>query len=200
MVGFVMDTALPSDEQLVARVMEGELSAFDDLVNRYKERLYGVLYNMTSNHEDTNDLLMEVFDKAYRSIPSFKGQSSFYTWIYRIALNLSIAESKSARARSQFVQVDDPVVARGPQFWVEESNPYAEEVVLKDKMGRLLVQMPEKHRTAVVLFYLKSMSYIEISEIMDVPVGTVKSYLFRGKAWLRERLLGNTGDEIELAE
>ena len=188
------------DEILLERIKLNDPKAFEDLVDQYKGLVLNLVSRMSGRVENAEDLAQEVFVRVWKGLPRFRGECRLSTWIYRIALNLSIAESKSARARSQFVQVDDPVVARGPQFWVEESNPYAEEVVLKDKMGRLLVQMPEKHRTAVVLFYLKSMSYIEISEIMDVPVGTVKSYLFRGKAWLRERLLGNTGDEIELAE
>jgi RNA polymerase sigma-70 factor, ECF subfamily len=189
-----------ADEVLLERIKHNDPKAFEDLVEQYKGLVLNLVSRMSGRIENAEDLAQEVFIRVWKGLPRFRGECRLSTWIYRIALNLSIAESKSARARSQFVQVDDPTVARGPQFWVEESNPYAEEVVLKDRMGRLLVQMPEKHRTAVVLFYLKSMSYIEISEIMEVPVGTVKSYLFRGKAWLRERLLGNTGEEIELEE
>src|SRR4051812_46983711 len=78
------------DGDLVDQVLAGKVSAFDVLVLRYKERLYGVIYHMTSNHEDTNDLLMEVFDKAYRSLGTYKKDASFYSWIYRIAINRSI--------------------------------------------------------------------------------------------------------------
>jgi RNA polymerase sigma-70 factor (ECF subfamily) len=189
-----------ADEVLLERIKHNDPKAFEDLVEQYKGLVLNLVSRMSGRVENAEDLAQEVFIRVWKGLPRFRGECRLSTWIYRIALNLSIAESKSARARSQFVQVDDPVVARGPQFWVDESNPYAEEVVLKDRMGRLLVHMPEKHRTAIVLFYLKSMSYIEISEIMEVPVGTVKSYLFRGKAWLRERLLGNSGEEIELEE
>ena len=79
----------PTDEELVASTVQGDLGAYDELIRRFQGRLYGVIYHLTSNHEDTNDLLMEVFDKAYRSLPTFRGQSSFYTWIYRIAINRS---------------------------------------------------------------------------------------------------------------
>ena len=77
----------PTDEELVAETVKGNLASYDELIRRFQSRLYGVIYHLTSNHEDTNDMLMEVFDKAYRSLPTFRGQSSFYTWIYRIAIN-----------------------------------------------------------------------------------------------------------------
>jgi RNA polymerase sigma-70 factor (ECF subfamily) len=181
-----------SDAILLERIKSNDPKAFEELVDQYKGLVLNLVSRMSGRIDNAEDLAQEVFVRVWKGLPKFRGECQLSTWIYRIALNLSIAESKSARARSLFLQVDDPAVARGPQFWVEQSNPYAEEVVLKERMGRLLVHMPEKHRTAVTLFYLKSLSYIEISEIMDVPVGTVKSYLFRGKAWLRERLLGGT--------
>ncbi|NBR97170.1 MAG: RNA polymerase subunit sigma-24, partial [Verrucomicrobia bacterium] len=77
----------PTDEELVTETVKGNLASYDELIRRFQSRLYGVIYHLTSNHEDTNDMLMEVFDKAYRSLPTFRGQSSFYTWIYRIAIN-----------------------------------------------------------------------------------------------------------------
>lgn len=189
-----------ADAVLLERIKNNDPSAFEDLVDQYKGLVLNLVSRMSGRIESAEDLAQEVFVRVWKGLPKFRGECQLSTWIYRIALNLSIAESKSARARSIFLQVDDPAVARGPQFWVESSNPYAEEVVLKERMGRLLIQMPEKHRTAIALFYLKSLSYKEISEIMDVPVGTVKSYLFRGKAWLRERLLGGTDklkDELQ---
>lgn len=187
---------LQSDAILLERIRNNEPHSFEDLVDKYKGLVLNLVSRMSGRIENAEDLAQEVFVRVWKGLPKFRGECQLSTWIYRIALNLSIAESKSARSRSVFLPVDDPAVARGPQFWVESSNPYSEEVVLKERMGRLLIQMPEKHRTAVTLFYLKSLSYKEISDIMDVPVGTVKSYLFRGKAWLRERLLGGT-EEIQ---
>ena len=88
--GETSEKDLISDENLVVQVLAGDIYAFDQLIIRYQERLYSVIYNMTSNHEDTNDLLMETFDKAFRSIPSYKRDASFYTWIYRIAVNKTL--------------------------------------------------------------------------------------------------------------
>ncbi|MBK8129982.1 MAG: sigma-70 family RNA polymerase sigma factor [bacterium] len=152
---------------------------------------------MSGKVENPEDLAQEVFIRVWKGLGNFRGDCKLSTWIYRIALNLAIAEGKTARSRSQFLDIDDPLVERGPQFVEDHDNPYADEVRLKEQMLRLLPGMPEKHRTAVVLFYLREFSYNEISEIMDVPVGTVKSYLFRGKAWLREQLFGDSPEEFE---
>jgi len=85
-----METLDPTDDQLVDRTKAGDARAFDELVVRFSPRLYGLIYNMTSSHEDTNDLLQEVFAKAYRSIRGFQGKSSFYTWMHTISVNMTI--------------------------------------------------------------------------------------------------------------
>ncbi len=85
------------DQELVKRTQAGEASAFDDLVVKYTPRLYGLVYNMTSNHEDTNDLLQDIFAKAYKAIRGFRGKSSFYTWIHSIAVNMTLNFLKETR-------------------------------------------------------------------------------------------------------
>src|ERR1700712_436897 len=94
------------DQKLVARTQEGDVAAFDQLVVKYTPRLYGLVYNMTSNHEDTNDLLQDVFSKAYRSIKGFRMQSSFYTWLHSIAVNMTINFLKK-RGRRHSMSLDD---------------------------------------------------------------------------------------------
>src|SRR5579859_2034072 len=94
-------TARAEDEALVRRTLEGDLSAFDDLVRRYQERIYATIYHMTSNHEDANDLAQETFIKAYQALKSFKGGSSFYTWVYRIGVNKTINFLKQRKNRVQ---------------------------------------------------------------------------------------------------
>ncbi len=94
------------DQQLVARTQEGDVAAFDELVVKYTPRLYGLVYNMTSNHEDTNDLLQDVFSKAYKSIRGFRGKSSFYTWIHSIAVNMTLNFLKK-RGRRFNLSLDD---------------------------------------------------------------------------------------------
>src|SRR3712207_9063927 len=95
-----MEQAKPDeDQQLVARTQDGDVAAFDQLVVKYSPRLYGLIYNMTSNHEDTNDLLQDVFSKAYKSIRGFRGKSSFYTWIHSIAVNMTLNFLRSEERR-----------------------------------------------------------------------------------------------------
>lgn len=185
------------DLLLVERIRAGDQQAFAELIDLYKGMVLNLVARMSGKVENAEDLAQEVFVRVWRGLHNFRGDCKLSTWIYRIALNLAIAESKTARSRSQFLDINDPVNERGPQFVDTDDNPYAEEVRLKEAMIRLLPNMPEKHQTAVVLFYLKQLSYNEISDIMDVPVGTVKSYLFRGKAWLREQLFGDSQEEFE---
>src|SRR5436190_1335770 len=94
------------DQQLVARTQSGDASAFDQLVVKYTPRLYGLVYNMTSNHEDTNDLLQDIFSKAYKAIRGFRGKSSFYTWIHSIAVNMTLNFLKKRGRRIQ-LSLDD---------------------------------------------------------------------------------------------
>ncbi|MCL4306030.1 sigma-70 family RNA polymerase sigma factor [bacterium] len=193
-----------SDDQdlaLIERIRSGDQRAFGELVDQYKGLVLNLVARMSGKVENAEDLAQEVFIRVWKGLHNFRGDCKLSTWIYRIALNLAIAESKTSRSKSQFYDINDPAVERGPQFVSEdEENPYAEEILLKEQMLRLLPKMPEKHRTAVVLFYLKQYSYSEISEIMEVPVGTVKSYLFRGKAWLREQMFGDSLEGQEWTE
>ena len=102
----VIDLSQADDETLVARVQNGDVAAYDHLVQRYKERVYATVYHMTGNHEDTNDLVQEAFIKAYKSIGGFKRESSFYTWIYRIAVNRTLNHLKRGKNRFHF-SLDD---------------------------------------------------------------------------------------------
>jgi RNA polymerase sigma-70 factor, ECF subfamily len=179
-----------SDEaELLQRLRSGSDQAFVELVNQYKGLVLNLAARMTGRADSADDLAQEVFLRVWKGLASFRGECKLSTWIYRITLNLCIAESKSARSRSQFVQVDDPA-QEASLMTPTGDNPFADEVILKERLGPLIARMPDQYRTAISLYYLKEFSYLEIAEVMDVPIGTVKSYLFRGKAWLRERLLG----------
>jgi RNA polymerase sigma-70 factor (ECF subfamily) len=103
------DAPEPPDQDLVTRTKEGDISAFDQLVVRYSPRLYGLIYNMTSNHEDTNDLLQDVFSKAFRSIQGFRQQSAFYTWIHSIAMNMTINFLKKRNRRTSLRSPPAPI-------------------------------------------------------------------------------------------
>jgi RNA polymerase sigma-70 factor (ECF subfamily) len=188
----------PDEAQLLWRLWRGEAKAFEELVNLYKDMVLNLAARMTGRADGAEDIAQEVFLRVWKALPKFRGECKLSTWIYRITINLCIAEGKSAQGRSEFMPLDEPAVMALPQLRVESANEYAEEVVLKERLGPLMARMPQHYRTAISLYYLKDLSYQEISEIMGVPMGTVKSYLFRGKAWLRDRLLGREPAQEEM--
>jgi len=184
----------PSDEELVDMVLAGQITAFDQLVLRYQQKLYSVLYNMTSNHDDTNDLLMETFDKAYRNLASFKKQSSFYTWIYTIAVHKAINHSKRKSKTANNFSLNDLDPESGMEFQIPDASSAADperQAHLKDLQIRLnesLQKLSEEHRAVVVLFDVEGMSHAEITKILGCTEGTVRSRLHYAHKQLKRYL------------
>jgi RNA polymerase sigma-70 factor, ECF subfamily len=189
----------PDEAQLLWRLWRGDEIAFAELVQQYKGMVLNLAVRMTGQQETAEDVAQEVFLRVWKGLPKFRGECKLSTWIYRITINLCVAEQKTARGRSEFIHIDDPGMIGQPQLRTDDANEYSEEVVLKERVNQLLIQMPVHYRTAISLYYLKDMSYQDIADIMSVPMGTVKSYLFRGKAWLRDRLLGREPREEGIA-
>jgi RNA polymerase sigma-70 factor, ECF subfamily len=189
---------LPTDDALLlTRLRQGDQVAFAELVQIYKGMVLNLAVRMLGDADTAEDLSQEVFVRVWKAIPKFRGECKLSTWIYRITINLCIAEGKTARGRSEFLPIDDPALLAQPQLRADPPSEYSEEVILKERLNILVTQMPAHYRAAISLFYLKNMTYQEISDIMGVPMGTAKSYLFRGKAWLRDHLLGrNPAGEV----
>jgi RNA polymerase sigma-70 factor, ECF subfamily len=182
-----------SDEELVEAVARGDVSAFDTLVTRYQGRLYSVIYNMTSNHEDTNDLLMETFDKAYRSLGQYKKNASFYTWIYRIALNRSINHlnrNKKHRYNFSLNDLDDDghLEKELQDSGLTGGDKQTELTELQKKLNESLQKLSEEHRAVVVLYDIDGMSHADISKIMNCSEGTVRSRLHYAHKILQKML------------
>jgi RNA polymerase sigma-70 factor (ECF subfamily) len=188
----------PEEAQLLWRLWRGDEQAFAEVVDRYKGMVINLAARMSGRPNAAEDMAQEVFLRVWKALPQFRGECKLSTWIYRITVNLCIAEGKTARGRSEFVPIDDPGVMAQPQLRAEADSPYAQEVTLKERLGPLIARMPEHYRTALSLYYLKDMSYQEICEVMGAPMGTVKSYLYRGKAWLRDRMLGKESEREEM--
>jgi len=182
-----------NDEDLVARTQNGDPRAFDQLVRKYSSRLYGLVYNMTSNHEDTNDLLQDIFSKAYRSIKGFRGKSSFYTWLHTIATNMTINFLKK-RSRNYQMSLDDidNGVQHDPEFIELTSSPDAtREVNLKELQQRLneaMMKLSNEHRAVVTMFDIQGMPHAEIGKILGISEGTVRSRLFYAHRQLQNYL------------
>jgi len=175
---------------LVNRARTGDLNAYDELVRRYQERIYATIYHMTANHEDANDLAQEAFIKAFQALKSFKGGSSFYTWLYRIAVNKTINFLKQRKNKYHFSLNDiDFNAENDPDLvaLVSDKTPFRNVGLteLQKKLNESLLRLSEPHRMVVVLHDVQGMSHDEIADIMDCNVGTVRSRLFYARQQLQ---------------
>ena len=185
------------DESLVRRTQHGDASAFDMLVERYKERLYATVYHMTANHEDANDLVQEAFIKAFKSLRSFRGQSSFYTWVYRIAVNRTINFIKRRKNRNQYslddvdssIQSDPDLVEMMSHVTPRREAGLAE---LHAKLNEALQELSEPHRAVVTMHDVQGMTHADIARVMRCSEGTVRSRLF----YARQQLQGLLSDYL----
>lgn len=186
-----------TDWRVVQRVQSGELAAFDQLILKYRERVYGVVYNMTSNREDAADLTQDAFIKAFQSIHRFQGQSSFFTWLYRIAVNSTLTHLRKAKLRTFFsfekISEEDKT-SELIGLLTDKSGADRELFVkeLQEKLNEAMQKLSIKHRTVVTLFEIDGLSHEEIAEIMDCSVGTVRSRLHYAKQILQAELQSYT--------
>ncbi len=181
------------DTELVQRARGGDAQAYGELVQRHHRRVYQLVYNMTSNHQDAEDLTQDAFVRAFRALDRFKGDSSFFTWVYRIAINRSINFIKSRRLR-QAISLDDMDAGaeRDPAYVELRSRESpVRDVGLAEVQKRLneaLLTLSEKHRTVAVMHDIQGMPHEEIAKIMKCSIGTVRSRLFYARQHLQREL------------
>jgi len=181
-----------NDQQLVQRVQKGDKSAFDLLVLKYQHRVLKLVSRFVSDATEAQDVAQEAFLKAYRALPSFRGDSAFYTWLYRIAINTAKNAVVSNRRRPVDFDLDlqDPEQyerqARLKDIETPEGVLLTEEI--RKVVERAMQQLPEDLRTAIVLREIEGLSYEEIAQAMDCPVGTVRSRIFRAREAIDKRL------------
>jgi RNA polymerase sigma-70 factor (ECF subfamily) len=192
-----IDSQHQDDETLVAQTQKGDASAFDVLVGRYKERLYATVYHMTANHEDANDLVQDTFIKAFKSIDSFRGHSSFYTWVYRIAVNRTINFLKRRKNRNQYSLDDlDSSIQTDPDLIEMMSHVTPRREVglteLREKLNEALQKLSESHRAVVTMHDIQGMTHADIAKALKCSEGTVRSRLF----YARQELQGLLSDYL----
>ena len=178
---------------LVERARNKDLDAYNQLFEEYYSRIYSLIYNMTSNKEDTEDLVSEVFMKAYQSLDKFQGKSSFYTWIYRIAINRTINYVKKRKRRSALslneidhgVERDDSYIELS-----SKESPFRDTAIneLQENLNIALQTLSEKHRAVVVLHDIQGIPHDKIAEMLGVSSGTVRSRLFYARQQLQAEL------------
>ena len=181
-----------TDQQLVERVQKGDKRAFDLLVRKYQHRVLKLVSRFVNDAAEAEDVAQEAFLKAYRALPAFRGDSAFYTWLYRIAINTAKNTLVSNRRRPVDFDLDlqDPEQHDRQARLKEGDTP--EGVLLTDEIREVvevaLQQLPEDLRKAIVLRELEGLSYEEIAEAMDCPVGTVRSRIFRAREAIDKKL------------
>ena len=181
------------DLGLVQRVQRGDKTAFDMLVRKYQHKVVKLVTRYLRDPADAEDVAQEAFIKAYRAIPQFRGDSAFYTWLYRIAINTA-KNAIVSRDRSpidfdldlQNVEESNSMQARLADAETPESLLQTEEI--RDTVNRAIEALPEDLRTAIVLRELEGLSYEDIAQAMDCPVGTVRSRIFRAREAIDKRL------------
>ena len=174
-----------SDKKLVKRVQRGDKGAFDLLVLKYQHKIVNLVMRYVRDPELAQDITQEAFIKAYRALPRFRGDSAFYTWMYRIAVNTAKNHLAAQRRRPMNIELDlqDPeqydLHAKLKETDTPEGVLLSNE--LKDTVERAIAALPEDLRTAIILRELEGMSYEEIAQTMECPVGTVRSRIFRAR-------------------
>ncbi len=185
-------TAAETDQQLVERVQKGDPRAFDMLVLKYQHKIFGLISRYIRDADEVQDVAQEAFIKAYNALPRFRGDSAFYTWLYRIAINTAKNHlvSKSRRPPGQDVEVDDAEYYDGGSALREIENPenalFGAE--LKAVVETAIAALPDDLRTAVTLREFDGLSYEDIAEVMECPVGTVRSRIFRAREAIDEQV------------
>jgi len=178
-------TAAQTDEQLVVRVQKGDTRAFDMLVLKYQHKIFSLLGRYLRDADEIQDVAQEAFIKAYRALPGFRGDSAFYTWLYRIAINTAKNHlvARARRPPGSDVEIEDAELyesgAGVRDIESPESILFGEE--LQAVVAQAIRELPEDLRTAVTLREFDGLSYEDIAGIMDCPVGTVRSRIFRAR-------------------
>jgi len=179
---------MPEDHELVKRFQNGEEGCFDELVKKYQNKIYALAYRMVHNSEDAWDLAQDTFVHAYHGLAKFKEKSTFYTWLYRICINLCINFTKQ-RAKSKTVnppQADEQMVMNTPARNTPESDFY--QSVLKTALATAIGQLPEKQRAVFLLRQYEGLKNEEIAKVVGCSVGAVKTHYFYAIKRLRNLL------------
>ncbi len=182
------------DHVLIAETLAGDAAAFGQLVRKYQDRLYNALVQSLGMWDEAHDVVQDSFVQAFLKLHSFQGQSKFYTWLYRIAFNTA---ASSRRKRRPSLSLDQSRESGGhePLFDGEAPHDRAMQTERVERVQRALATLTDDHRTILVLREIDGMAYEEISDILELPVGTVRSRLFRARMQLREELREVVEDE-----
>lgn len=187
-----MSDSQQTDQQLVSRVQKGDRRAFDLLVIKYQPKILSLIGRFVYDASECQDIAQEAFIKAYRALPNFRGDSQFYTWLYRIAVNTAknYLVSRGRKAPTQGVDPEDAENFYEGAAFRDTETP--DRLLQRDRLKKVIfssiAELPEELRIAISLRELDGMSYEEISEVMDCPIGTVRSRIFRAREAIEKKM------------
>lgn len=190
------------EKELIRQAKKGDLKAYEDIIGLYEKRVFSTIYYMVKNDNDVEDIAQEVFIKIYKNLNNFKEESSLYTWIYRITVNVCIDELKK---RKKVVYIDEKIDTKDGEVELQlpdnskSPTDIAEDNELKYRLEKCIKKLPESQRMMIILRDIKGFTYMEIAEIMKMNLGTVKSKINRARAALKE-LLEEDGTFLEYDE
>ncbi len=185
-----------SDEELVAQARNGDRPAFASLVNRHKVSVYNLALRIVGNREDAEEAAQDVFLRAFKSLDRFRGDARFVTWLYRIAVNVSLSSvRRSRRGLSTYSLSEDDEDGLPMQIPDTSANPadLFEQSEFRERVRKLVAELPPIYSAVISMYHMQSLSYDEIAEALELPIGTVKARLFRARAALRN-LIYRTAD------
>lgn len=176
-----------ADEVLVQLCLGGDRAAFAEIVRRYQKQIFSLTYRLTNHVEDAQDLAQEVFLKLYQVLDKYDGNRPFFPWMYKVASNVCYT---ALRKKPQQDVPLEKVIEFAPLVPKKESQPedYTEARETQRLVQQAIAELPENYRVPLVLRYLEDLSYQQIAEVMDLPVSTIETRLFRGKSLLQKRL------------
>ncbi len=175
------------DSQIIAEVLNGDPAAFEQLVRKHQDRLFNTIFHLIRDREEAEDVVQEALVKSYVKLSTFQGQSAFYTWLYRIAFNIALGKQRRKRTTTS---VDEAREVRGlePIDDGERPGDRMEQAEQAQEVRRALDALNEQHRAILVLREMEGCCYEVISEVLDLPIGTVRSRLHRARIQLRQEL------------
>ena len=187
------DPLAASDNELVERVQQGDKESYNILVLRYQHKICDVAYKYVSNYVDANDVAQEAFIRAYRAIGSFRGESSFYTWLYRIACNTAKSYLEQNLRHRYSVDVDDPDFDNQQDVHgLLTSHDSPDALIESDELQQVILQamdeLPEELKRAIYLREVEGLAYEDIASMMNTPIGTVRSRIFRARQYIEEKM------------
>ena len=170
------------ERDLIERCRSGDDGAFAELVDRYKDVVYGLVYRMTANRSHVDDLAQDVFLKVYRGLPYFRGEARLSTWIYRIVANVCF-QARARRTPEVPLDTGDPDRPRREPGAADAAFGTIE---LRDRLEKAMAQLPENYQVLIAAHYLRGMQYDALADALNIPLGTIKTHLHRAKRQLRE--------------